>query len=259
MTSPLFQGAIEDFEHAVEHFKSGNTIDNKYAIVNAANSVELILKEKLRSMDIRVFQSKPPYNSLGFYECLRVLENNDVKIPMEADIELLHQERNICVHLANKPDKDKTKWLMDMTKRFMRQFCMNNLNMDKDELPKVLRVEERIRVKLQAPATPIDIWLNEAQKAYKANNPALCVTNAYTAINMAIRERFGPFTSHVEMVKHIRKRKLLPPGILAQVEQIRMIRNSAVHEGVIPTAKDALLAIELAGKVTEALRNKTWP
>lgn len=46
--SPLLREAIEDLAHALEHSKTGSGKNNKYAVINAATAVELILKEKAR-------------------------------------------------------------------------------------------------------------------------------------------------------------------------------------------------------------------
>lgn len=260
--SYLYKSVIEDFTHAIEHFKRGKPIDNKYAVINAASSVELILKEKLRLLGVPVFQRKPPYHSLGFYECITKLNEKQVKIPRETDIEFLHKERNICVHLAGKPDGAKTKWLMDVTKNFLQQFCLNVLNIAQDELPDILRIEKIIRVKLEAPTPIYEVWLNAARRAYPSKNYAVCLVNSNTAIELVIMNYLErtkpadvPYIALHKMLREKRRLDMLSNEIFSEIKMLSNRRNEVVHAGRIVTKNEALSALELAKSVIEIVRS----
>lgn len=101
--SPLLNGAVEDLAHALEHVSLGSERDNKYAIIQAATSVELVLKEKLPSMGVSIFSKKPPYHSLDFYNCIEALYARDIPLPFQSDGDASSREK-YCVHLGSGPD-----------------------------------------------------------------------------------------------------------------------------------------------------------
>jgi len=57
MLSPLLQSALEDYRHSMEHLESGGELDNKYAIIHISNAIELLLKEKVRSLGMSIFKN----------------------------------------------------------------------------------------------------------------------------------------------------------------------------------------------------------
>lgn len=246
--SPLLKGAIEDYSHAIEHMQSGSDIDNKYAIIHAATAIELILKDKLRSIGVSIFKKKPPHTSLGFYECVNLLRENSVPIPFEADIELLHQERNICVHLGWKPDGAKTNWLLGKTHNFLMDFCGKQLGIDVAHL---FIPQEIPPIAQRAHVTPAYIYLSNAHESLYGGKYASAVFNASASVELVMRdylERKGIKVSPVlsEMLIQIEREKRIPMFILQKIVELRKLRNEIAHLKSFPTKKEAEEAIDLA-------------
>lgn len=182
--SPLFRGALEDLVHSLEHAENGSEKDNKYAVIHAATAIELILKEKIRSMGISIFESKRPYNSLDYYNCLQALHAKNIDVPLEPDIELVHKERNNCIHQGSKPDKEKTKWLLSVARQFMEQFCHDQLGLD---INQYLPLEVKTEILSQAERTHLNsagIYLANAEFAMLDNNYADVIMNAEASIEL---------------------------------------------------------------------------
>ena len=256
--SPLLSGAIEDLSHALEHAQTGSEKDNKYAVIHAATAVELVLKEKLRSMGISIFEKRPPYHSLDFYDCIHFLHDNSIPIPLEADIEFLHRERNSCIHLAGKPDKNKARWLLDIAKQFMGKFCSTQLGFD---INRYLPIEVETRVldeARRAHLNPAGIYLANAEMAMIDDNYAEAVLNAEAAIELLMKDYLETRNIKVSPIFHeltiqIEKEGKLPRFILDTVEDLHNIRNSIAHLTTSADKNTAQKAINLARIVFDNL------
>lgn len=258
--SPLFRGAIEDFGHALEHMEIGKEKDNKYAIVHAATAVELLLKEKIRSMGLSIFKKKPPYHSFDFYECINLLHEKGVLIPLEGDIELLHQERNICIHLAGKPDTEKTRWLLDTARSFMREFCSKAFGMTIDYflptyIPKKVQ-EEAVKAHLN----PSQIYLGNAYKALYEKRFSDAVFNASVSIELILKDylasqglKVGP--SFHDMLTQMASGRRITRTISNQLHKLQKLRNKVVHSTMVVKKDDADLAVNLAVLIQRGISN----
>jgi HEPN domain-containing protein len=246
--SPLLKGAMEEYSHAIEHMQSGSDIDNKFAIIHAATSIELILKDKLRSMSVSIFKKRVPHTSLGFYECIKLLRERNVPIPFEADIELLHEERNICVHLGGNPEKAKTEWLLEKAHDFLIDFCSKQLNIDIAHHFIPARIPA---IAKRAHVTPAYIYLSDAHDSLYAGKYASAVFNASASVELVMRDylrqkgvEVSPLLS--EMQQKIENEKGIPMFILKKIPELRKLRNKIARLKESPTKKEAEGAIDLA-------------
>jgi HEPN domain-containing protein len=259
--SPLLCGAIEDLVHSLEHAENGSEKDNKYAVIHTATAIELILKEKIRSMGMSIFESKPPYNSLDYYDCLHVLHGKNIIVPLEADIELVHKERNNCIHQGSKPDKDKTTWFLSVTRQFMEQFCHDQLSFDID---RYLPLEVKTEILSQAERThlnPAGIYLANAEFAMLDNNYADAIMNAEASIELLIRdylESEGIKSKPVfnDLVNLIEKEGKLPNYVLDTINDLHNLRNSVTDFRTTPNKGMANKAISLARIVFDDLEER---
>jgi len=260
--SPLLNGAVEDLVHALEHVQTGSEKDNKYAVIHAATAVELVLKEKLRALGISIFEKKLPYHSLDYHDCVRVLHEKNIPLPLEADIELLHQERNSCTHLAGKPDNNKTRWLLNTAKQFMKDFCNTQLGFDINAyLPLEVGITVLDEAK-RAHLNPAGIYLANAEMSMMDNNYAEVMLNAEMSIELLMKdylESIGIGASPIfhDLIKQIEGKGKLPKYILETIDELRKLRNKITHLTITPSETDARKSINLARLVFEYL-TKHW-
>jgi HEPN domain-containing protein len=127
--SPLLRNALDSLEHALDHYDLNTDRDRKFAILHADQSVELILKEKVRREKVSIYK-KDKKTSIGLHEALEILSGKGVLIPESADLEMLHEERNRIQHGNSTPDVETTNFHIENAVRFMMRFMSTDLNLD---------------------------------------------------------------------------------------------------------------------------------
>lgn len=258
--SPLLSGAVEDLGHALEHMEIGNQKDCKYAIIHAATAVDLLLKEKIRSMGLSIFKKKPPYHSLNFYDCIELLHEKEVLIPSEADIELLHQERNICIHQAGKPDSEKTRWLLDTARTFMREFCSKALGVAIDYLLPICIPKKVQENAVRAHLNPSQIYLGNAYVALYAKRFSDAIFNAAVSVELLLRDYLSSQDLEVgrgfdEMLVQMTSDKRISRMISGRLRKLQELRKKVVHSTIIAKEDDADTAINLAVLTQRGISN----
>lgn len=255
--SPLLNGAMEDFEHAVEHLTWASEKDRKYAVIHAASAIELALKEALRKRGVSVFEKKPPYHSFGFYDCLNILKQNKVIIPLESDIEILHQERNICVHLAGKPDEKKTRWLIDVARNFMKEFCATEFDIN---ISKFLPTNLMMNISNEAKKvglSPAHIYFADAEIALHQEKFVGAVFNASAGLELLLKDYLTqrgiePSPILHKMIESVKRERKISPFVIHEIEALRNLRNAVAHAQLQPTQKEARQAVDLARFIFES-------
>lgn len=258
--SPLFRGAMEDFGHALEHMEIGNQKDYKYSIVHAATAVELLLKEKIRSMGLSIFQKKPPHHSLNFYECVKILHDREVSIPFEPDIELLRQERNICIHLAGKPDAEKTRWLLDTARKFMREFGNKALGVAIDYFLPIYVPQKVEEMAVRAHLNSSQVYLGNAYRALFEKRFSEAVFNASVSIELLLRDyltsqdlKIG--RSFQEILKQMSSDQRMTHTVSNQLRKLHKLRNKVAHSTTTAKEDEADMAVDLAILIQRGISN----
>ena len=257
MLSPLLQGAFEDYQHALEHLGKGSPLDLKYSVLHAASSVELVLKEKLRTMGKSFFENKPPYHSLGFYDCVHKLRGVNVPdIPFFADLELLHQERNRVVHLGSKPDKDMAEWLLGQTGQFMSKFCQDQLGVDAKQYIKSRPVPSK---------PPEEAYLESARSALESQRYADALLFSSAATEYWLNNFYTFLTSKPttelrsqsfgNLLSRFREDRLLDEDELARLRTLYSARNAIAHGVSMPDTTEAGEAVRTAEDVAAGIKN----
>jgi len=95
--SPLLKFGLESLEHALEQYIIGTDKSRRFGILHCDLAIELILKEKLRTLGESIFIKNG--RTLDYHDVLNKLINNKgVVIPEHADLELIHDVRNLIQH-----------------------------------------------------------------------------------------------------------------------------------------------------------------
>ena len=91
---PLLRNSIEFLEHGLWHFfRSQTSTDMKFALLHVDQAVELILKEKVRSMGETI--NKNPKETISIWVAYDSLEKKGCKIPEKPDLEIMHEKEII--------------------------------------------------------------------------------------------------------------------------------------------------------------------
>lgn len=129
-TSPLLRSAFETLEHGLWHFfRSDTTTDMKFAILHIDQSIELLLKERVRMGGKSIY--KNPKETIGVWDAYKILEQElGCKIPEKPDLELIHEERNTIQHKYSNPNPEDTAFHVEKAMKFIVRFTKDELNLD---------------------------------------------------------------------------------------------------------------------------------
>jgi hypothetical protein len=128
--SPLLRSAMEVLEHGLWHFfRSDTTMDMKFALLHVDQSVELLLKEKVRSTGNSIYRN--PKETISIWGAYDILQNKaNCVIPERANLELLHEERSTIQHKYANPSPDDAAFHIDNAMQFISRFMKDELALD---------------------------------------------------------------------------------------------------------------------------------
>ncbi|SMC71324.1 hypothetical protein SAMN05660703_2347 [Cellulophaga tyrosinoxydans] len=128
MKSPLYVSAIELLAHATELYGEKNDRKFKFVILHLANSVELILKDKLLVEGKSIYSTKNQNLTIGIWESFKGLADLGIKIPEKPIIELLVDDRNTLQHRFGFPNEEAVYFYLTGTKDFFHRFLKDEYN-----------------------------------------------------------------------------------------------------------------------------------
>jgi len=123
---PLLRSSLEFLEHGLWHFfRSQTSSDMKFAILHVDQAVELILKEKIRSLGGSIY--KNPKETISVWAAYDFLNGKKCAIPEKADLEILHEERNNIQHKFSNPSAEDAGFMIEKAVSFLRRFYKDEL------------------------------------------------------------------------------------------------------------------------------------
>lgn len=127
--SPLLRSAFEVLEHGLWHYlRSSTTTDMKFALLHIDQSIELILKEKVRREGHSIY--KNPKETITIWGAYKILEEKvNCKIKERPDLELLHEERNNIQHKYANPTSDDAAFHVENAMKFIKRFVSKELKL----------------------------------------------------------------------------------------------------------------------------------
>lgn len=127
--SPLVRSAFEVLEHGLWHFlRSDTTTDMKFALLHIDQSIELLLKERVRKSGNSIY--KNPKETISIWGAYDILENKvGCKFPEKPDLELLHEERNNIQHKYSNPDPADAAFQVESAMKFIERFTRDELGL----------------------------------------------------------------------------------------------------------------------------------
>jgi len=118
--SPLFHSALDLLAHASEHYVGTEERDRKLVILHLANSIELLLKDRLLDLGISIYESQKQTKTIT--RVFADLEKQNVLVPQKHIIELLIDERNNIQHRFGSPNSLMVKYYFDNSLKFFEEF-----------------------------------------------------------------------------------------------------------------------------------------
>jgi hypothetical protein len=116
-------------EHGLWHFlRSETTTDMKFALLHIDQSVELLLKERVRKAGYSIY--KNPKETISIWGAYEILEDKvGCKFPEKPDLELLHEERNNIQHKYSNPNAEDAAFHVESAMRFIDRFTRDELGL----------------------------------------------------------------------------------------------------------------------------------
>lgn len=146
MKSPLFISSIELLAHATELFGSKNDKKFKFIILHLANSIELILKDKLLSCGHSIYSPKNQNLTLTIWDTFNALDAKGVVIPEKHIIELLVDDRNTIQHRFGFPNEEAVFYYLTSTKDFFQRFLKEEYGIDLIDELKIYLLKENLEL-----------------------------------------------------------------------------------------------------------------
>ena len=130
--SPLIRSAFEVLEHGLYHFfRSETSTDMKFALLHVDQSIELMLKERVRLGGRSIY--KNPKETITIWGAYEILNDMKCKIPERPDLELLHEERNSIQHKYSNPSPEDAAFHIEKAMIFVRRFVKDELKLNLEE------------------------------------------------------------------------------------------------------------------------------
>lgn len=127
--SPLLRSAFEVLEHGLYHYlRSTTPKDMKLALLHIDQSIELLLKERVRLGGHSIY--KTPKETITIHSAYDILENKmQCMIPEKPDLELLHEERNNIQHKYANPSPEDAAFHVQKAIKFIARFAKDELKL----------------------------------------------------------------------------------------------------------------------------------
>ena len=128
--SPLLRSAFEVLEHGLYHYlRSTTPKDMKFALLHIDQSIELLLKERVRMGGVSIY--KNPKETITIYGAYDILEKQlKCTIAEKPDLELLHEERNSIQHKYLNPSAEDAAFHVEKALKFIDRFLKDELKLN---------------------------------------------------------------------------------------------------------------------------------
>jgi len=139
---PLLRSALEVLDHSLHHFFRSNTAkDMRFALMHIDQSIELLLKERVRSGGKSIYKggSKETISMWAAYDILE--KEFKLSIPEKPDLEILHDERNKIQHGVSNPSSEDASFHVDKAMEFIQRFTKDELKIQLSDFIKSTYLE----------------------------------------------------------------------------------------------------------------------
>jgi len=243
--SPLFISAIELIAHSTELFKLNNERKYKFIILHLANSIELILKDKLVSLGTTIYVANTN-KTIGIWDCMKELGKNNIQIPERAVLELLIDDRNSIQHRFGFPNKEAIYYYLSNVIFFFKRFLKDEYAIDlKDELSAYLDIAQLEFLGLEGDEVlqldklknfSIELAINQALGYLQSEFDVLSRKGYKTSMSKYVTPRSDFFEHFLQLLID----NGFTDGVNAKdVSALKDVRNQIIHFRFDDTQKDS--------------------
>lgn len=220
MKSPLFVSSIELLAHATELFAEKNERKYKFVILHLANSVELILKDKLLTEGKSIYSTKNQNLTIGIWDSFKNLSDLGIQIPEKPVIELLVDDRNTLQHRFGFPNEEAVFFYLSSTKDFFKRFLKDEYNTSLSEELKIYLSNEKMQL--------LGIVKNELDHLNKLKevSPEMAILQISSDIEKISYDVLKPYRETKNTKDQITRRKLSMPSMYSINYLLRVLLES---------------------------------
>jgi hypothetical protein len=233
--SPMFQHAVESFEHGLEHYLDGSDKGRKFALLHIDQAIELLLKEKVIQIGKSIYKSDG--TTLSLHETFSSLK--DKKLPERPRLEELHELRNTIQHKGLTPDAYSTQFYVEVAYEFFKRFLNDELSIDCNAF---LLSKHRALMEGQPPETSTDAKAS-FENALRASSPLEMILYGYGALSLAARNLDDSRPENPSIRRAFRKlaseKGLKTESISRRIDVVHSLRNRVVHSAYVATTEEA--------------------
>lgn len=235
--SPIMRFALEVFEHALESYVSEKHRDRKLAVLNLAQVLELAIKAALVEKNVPIYEKDGArtintHNAVTALAKLWAME----RIPMQARLELLIDERNAIQHRYGSVDEVTMDYHMQTAFTGLAEILQREFDADLQEWVRS-NVDENIwrRVRFVEQGPP-DVVL-PSTAIVDARSATLDFVDGFSKYERAVREGVteageDPATvrSTLDLVVKFLANIVPSPGeLVTMVPEVYRVRNQVIH------------------------------
>ncbi|MDA4125851.1 MAG: hypothetical protein OK452_01420 [Thaumarchaeota archaeon] len=251
-TSPLLEFALESFDLALEQYQKATPKGRRLSVLLCDQAIELVLKEKLRSMGVSIFKQNG--RTIDFHEALDTLmRQNGIKIPELSDLELIHDTRNVIQHKGASISGKEAVFYVLKGHDFIKRFVKDELGLNLRRKVPILRRRRRIETGLRKGQGAAAIVPTPQFNLTIPRQSAGLLMEFYQIENLLVTQKFEEaISTHTDSTNLSFDRYLDNPTSLSEEEQTRWkeartFRNRLAHT-------DALLSEEEVRRYLENIR-----
>lgn len=245
MNSPLVKSAEELIVHGLDHFTMGdNPIDFKLAILHLDQAVELLLKEKVRLLGVSIYKNDLK-TTISIHNCYEILLQKKIEIPEKANLDLLHDERNIIQHKYANPNEETASFHVESALQFLERFLYEEFKIKlNDFVPPALLKNNRLKV--VSPNSKIRTMMKSAASNV-LRDPSSSVLSIATALESTLQMAWQSLEENVRTKPWSRRNMIsdLAKSLVLTVDDAKILntlletRNRIAHTDEVPSSDDA--------------------
>lgn len=264
--SPLFVSSLELIAQATELYAQKHPRKYKFVILHLANSIELILKDRLIDKGVSIYKPRSS-ETIGIWNAFEELAKLNVSIPEKPIIELLIDDRNTIQHRFGFPDAQSVYYYLESVVSFFKRFLLDEYNVSLAEA--LSSHSSREHLEILGLVTDNFTFLNEIAKI----SPKSAVLEAHAMTEDRLPKLVDSQSTQAKLPYHqwitrywydiivdMERNGYLSSNFVQRYKEFRDLRNKAAHSAIlsekeiksdkwieaIQTAKELLTGIEKA-------------
>jgi hypothetical protein len=254
MLSPILQMAMDLLVLGLQHFLSGEPLDNRLTILHLDQSIELSLKERAR-LGGKAIMKPSGKESISLYEAYKHLDDLVIVIPEKPNLELLHEQRNQIQHLFSSPDENTTRFHVDNALFFLSRFYSDEFGMILvDYIPPGFIAHEKLR--FLEDMEKLRGLFESSEQSFKNKKQVEAAATLVAALDLSLQFKSEKKKNQLvgnsteELLNDAEAKKVFTKRGVVSAKQILTI-NTEIVSGNIPTEDKFITLINNFRKETQ--------